>query len=42
MNQKRENISKKGKEDFQKKIANNINAADRKRVVLINKKPLAF
>lgn len=41
MNQKRENISKKEK-DFQRKVVNNINAADKKRAMLINKRPFAF
>lgn len=32
----------KGKDDFQRKVVNNINAADKKRAMLINKGPLAF
>ena len=47
MNQNRDNISsphplKKRKKAFQKKMVNNINAADRKRVMLTNKKPSTF
>lgn len=32
----------KGKKAFQKKMVNNINAAERKRVILTNKRLLAF
>lgn len=45
MNQKRENIAKKkGKEDFQKKVVNNIRVktADRKRAMSKNKGPFTF